>query len=630
MYLIQISFFVLKIKPFTTDPTNTMVMTSTDKALMTAVNEAKSVTSPSATSTSSETTATSTSTTSLDIGDNSTPLLDYVNKGVTYATTPNIVFILADDVGYNSLSEEITPNLKKLSKLGVNLANYYTQSTSTPSRAALLTGRLPLQLGMQNYEQTIDSISGLNLDETTLAEVLKQYGGYTNYIFGKWNLGNASPRYLPTARGFDTFLGFLDDANSYWSKRSVSNPSYKDFLYADSKCYYMYDVDGITDYATNVYRIRAVDAINGHDFDTSSLFMLLSMQSAQAPFADLDTLFPSTIPESYVKADALKHIQSTYSTSIIQQEYYKSLAVLDDAIAAVYQALSDKDVLGNTYIIFTSDNGGCPTSGGSNTPLRGTKGSLYEGGVKVESFIYSPLFTTKIQGMTYNGLFHVTDWFPTILSIVGITNYNPPTGYEINGINQFKSITSGSTSTPRSHVLIQYDFNPDNDFENYWESTPIAIRNSQYKLVHTYESTSFSGWYETLSVVTTEADLKTPAICTTKTAVSDGRFTYYLFDLINDPNETTNLYDSSDDIKGIQRYLYALLDSYKAKAVVPISNLKSDVCYLKWNKFNNYIVPFEEPEAITSLIESKQSATYPTNCGLFSAELALLASFIVQ
>ena len=94
---------------------------------------------------------------------------------------------------------------------------------------------------------------------------------------------------------------------------------------------------------------------------------------------------------------------------------------MDTAVANVYTALDKTEQLDNTYIIFASDNGGCPTNGGRNYPLRGTKGTLYEGGVHVEAFVSSPLLPSKMQGADYDNIFHVSDWFPTMLDFAGIS-----------------------------------------------------------------------------------------------------------------------------------------------------------------------------------------------------------------
>ena len=197
---------------------------------------------------------------------------------------PNVVFILADDLGYNSLSEDISPWLWKMQEKGVKLENYYSQEACTPARASLLTGRIPLSIGLQYYEHSVDESGGLGLEETTLGEVFTA-AGYETYMFGKWNLGNGSPRYLPTARGFSIFLGYMDGFNNYWSKNTPDIPEFRDFMYSNSQCYYMYDAADVTTYSTTLYQNKAVDAIKTHDY-TKPLFMYMAFQAVHDPFSE--------------------------------------------------------------------------------------------------------------------------------------------------------------------------------------------------------------------------------------------------------------------------------------------------------------------------------------------------------
>ena len=199
------------------------------------------------------------------------------------ALRPNIVFILADDLGYNSLSDEVSPFMYKMAKKGVKLENYYSQEACTPARASLLTGRLPLSLGLQYYEHSIDESGGLSLEETTLADVLVE-AGYVTYMLGKWNLGNESPRYLPTGRGFNYFLGYLDGFNNYWSKATPDLPEFRDFMFSDSQCYYAYDGLDVNTYSTTLYQDKAVNIIKAHDY-SNPMFMYLAFQAVHDPFS---------------------------------------------------------------------------------------------------------------------------------------------------------------------------------------------------------------------------------------------------------------------------------------------------------------------------------------------------------
>jgi len=531
--------------------------------------------------------------------------------------------VLADDLGYNSFDKEITPWMHSMMKDGITLTNYYSMEVCTPSRAALLTGRYPLVLGWQYSQQVTNEDNGLSLSETLLPEVLRD-NGYTTYIFGKWNLGNQSPRYLPTARGFDYFLGYLNGYNNYWSKRDPSNKEYVDFMVSTTSCYYQYDAEDLDTYSTMLYRDKAVEVIESHDYSSSSLFLYLAFQAVHSPFSDSDSAYPKGIPEEYVDADAYAYITGTFS-GVAQQEYYKSLSVLDASIKSIYKAMKSSGALDNSYIIFASDNGGCPTAGGRNYPLRGTKGSLFEGGTKVDAFVYSPLFADEVHGSEYNGLFHVTDWFPTILGMAGV-EYTPEEGYELSGYDQSSSMASlKDNDSPRTSMLYNYYYNPADPnvaTKNFWTSVPCAVRNGQYKLMHTYDASDFSGqWYDASSAEEDDdKNLELYQGCTQETSQS-GAFTYYLFDLENDPNETTNLYDSDDkDITTVKNKLYDLMVAYEAEAAAIKRVQSTDPAAVStWAANNYYVSPWQSAEDVSLLPSFKASATYPNSCGSYAS-----------
>ena len=527
---------------------------------------------------------------------------------------PNIVFILADDMGYNSLSSDVTPFMHGLQNKGVVLESYYSQESCTPARASLLTGRYPLSIGLQFYEQEISNLGGLPDDETTIAEVL-QDEGYTTYMVGKWNLGNAEASQLPTARGFDYYLGFLDAYNHYWSKRNPDYADYVDFMYADSTCYYMYDGDDLETYSTTIFQNAAVAAIEGHDFDDSSMFMYVALQAARAPFEDSKNkngLEDSDL-DSVGASDASTYISKKIDGDI-QKQYFMSIAVADQAAEGIYKALDDRDVLDNSYIIFASDNGGCPTAGGRNYPLRGTKGSLFEGGVKVESFIYSPMFSSKLQGSSYSNVFHVSDWFPTILDMAGV-KYSPKSKYALDGVSHLDAITDGKDA-PREYMLYNYYYDPSSSKEDLWSGKAMAIRNDRYKLMHTYQSPTAAQWYDGTTQMQFDDDLGNYDGCAQFTAVMSGSFTYYLFDLKEDPNEEKNLYDSSDKYKEIQEDLYDALDDAANNAAKYCESSYESSATKTWSKYDNYVVPWADRRR--RLGDGRKLSSKLSNCGLWS------------
>ena len=138
------------------------------------------------------------------------------------AQKPNIVFIMADDlgwadVGYHGGEGIVTPNIDKLAKEGVQLDTFYAQPMCTPSRAALMTGRYPMRYGLQTFVITPGQHYGLPTDERTIAEAFKE-SGYSTYALGKWHLGHSKKEYWPQNRGFDYFYGSTIGNIDYYTK----------------------------------------------------------------------------------------------------------------------------------------------------------------------------------------------------------------------------------------------------------------------------------------------------------------------------------------------------------------------------------------------------------------------------
>jgi len=433
-----------------------------------------------------------------------TPVDVDVSLTTTEATYPNFVVIVADDLGWNALSyndEDIsfaTPVLAGLASKGIIMGNYYAQEVCSPSRASLLTGRYPLSVGMQYGMVAATAEWGLDLDEITLAEVLSD-NGYKTHALGKWHLGYFSPLFLPTARGFDSHIGYVNGENYYWSKRSTDYPEFIDFMEADRDCYKPYNGTDMHDYSTTFYTNHAIQILDDHD-TSDPLFMYLAYQAVHDPFVDSGR-FRKGMPDSLMDSDVLESIH-TNVVGTQRKEYIKSLYQLDKHVGYLYDKIVEKGMEDNTYIIFMSDNGGCFYGGGKNGPLRGSKGSLFEGGIKVDSFIYSPKL--KSGGTTYNGLMHVSDWFPTMMALAGIT-YVPEAENELDGVNQVDGWLG--VRTPRDTMLYNY-YTALTDYNyNIWSNGTFAVRDERYKLMHTYDDSLYGAWYNPTDIVDTDDEL---------------------------------------------------------------------------------------------------------------------------
>ena len=561
-------------------------------------------------------------------------------SGISYKSTsskPNFILILADDLGFNSIGyqnitdmTDYTPYLNAYASAGIILDNYYAQEVCTPSRAAMLTGRYPLSIGMQFGVVAPDNSWGMNLNETTIAEVLSDEG-YKTHVVGKWHLGHCSPRYLPTARGFDTFTGYVDGSEYYWSKHNDQYDNLQDFLTMDKDCYYSYNGENIHNYSTWMYRDIAKEIIQEHD-QSDPLFLYIAFQAVHAPFIDIDELsneFAKGMPEYYVGEKVYKSI----SENIIghrRQQYAQSLYVMDKSIHEIIEELDATDMLDNSYVIFMSDNGGCKYGGGKNGPYRGMKASLFEGGSKVDSFIYSPSFYTDAAGTIYENLFHVSDWFSTILDMAGVT-YTASDDYSLDGVSHHDNFKDAAVDSdaPREYMLYNAYYRVEGyDFDK-WHNGPFAVRDYRYKLIHTYNSSIYGAWNEfdeenddDDGITDVSSDCKQSA-----SIVSDSAdFFFALYDLVSDPYEKVNIYNSTDDTLAMisKDNLYSIIETYESNARWNVDNWEKgeyDISLKTWvSECSATICPWISGDSkIDESMIDFDTSSYPSNCGSSSS-----------
>ena len=167
------------------------------------------------------------------------------------------------------------------------------------------------------------------------------------------------------------------------------------------------------------------------------------------------------------------------------------------------------------------------------------------GGTRVGAYLYSPSLPTKLQGSRYKGLFHVTDWFPTMLGLAGI-DYHAPNGHKLDGIDQSGELLSFmdenvTVDYPRDNLIYNIFLNvPHMDFD-LDSNAPFAIRNDKYKLLHAFVDNEMSNTYNPEDLIEDDDNLYADSSCT-ETKSLEGTYTRFLFDLVNDPYEETNLY----------------------------------------------------------------------------------------
>jgi arylsulfatase A-like enzyme len=166
--------------------------------------------------------------------------------------------------------------------------------------------------------------STVNLDVEIILQLRSPYfltfrqpAGYATHMLGKWHLGHYSPRALPTARGFDDFVGYLTGEHYYWSKKVPEKVHFTDFLAANASCYWPYQDDDKHDYSTFLYTTKAVEIIEHADVDTP-FFMYLAFQAVHDPFTDVNE-FPNGIPKGYVGDDVYEQVREfMYSICLVR------------------------------------------------------------------------------------------------------------------------------------------------------------------------------------------------------------------------------------------------------------------------------------------------------------------------
>lgn len=309
------------------------------------------------------------------------------------AEKPNILFILADDMGYGDPgfmgSKDLhTPNIDRIARGGTILSSYYEQPVCSPTRSTIMTGRYVMRTGVYSVVRP-HAPWGLPLAERTLAQALRE-AGYETAITGKWHLGEFEPDYLPTHRGFDHQYGNWFGAIDYFTHMRGTD---LDWHRDDQPC----DDKG---YSTFLDAKEACRIIREKKSDRP-LFLYL-------PFNAVHT--PLQAPPEYIKPYANLPMQ--------RRKYAGMVAAMDEAIGQVLAALAEKKLLDNTLIIFASDNGGfAPGRVTDNGPLRAGKGTIYEGGVRVCACVNWPGHIAA--GKNIAEPLHSVDWFPTLVKLGG-------------------------------------------------------------------------------------------------------------------------------------------------------------------------------------------------------------------
>lgn len=354
---------------------------------------------------------------------------------------PNVVLILTDDQGWwdlgcygNPYIE--TPNIDKIAKEGVQFMRFYATPVCTPTRACLMTGRYFQRTG------AIDTFMGrdtMSKDEITLAEIFKECG-YKTALVGKWHLGRYM-RYHPNNRGFDEFFGF-------WQYGFINRYFDSDELFYQNEQVFAtgYITDVLTDFAANFIRENS----------DRPFFLFLSYNAPH---------FPYFVPDKYVEHYLRKGLP------LRDAQIYGMITCIDENVGQILKTIEECGIDENTIIIFMSDNGGVSNwwKGG----LRGSKGTVYEGGIRVPFIArWKGHFP---RGIKVNAMAHVIDIFPTFCELLGVS---PKSDRKIDGKSILQILLKGSNETPHEALFFQWTRVKPNPDKNW------AIISGKYKLIN--------------------------------------------------------------------------------------------------------------------------------------------------
>lgn len=318
---------------------------------------------------------------------------------------PNIVLINCDDLGYGDLgcygsTRNATPGIDRLAARGIRLTDFYQgAAVCTPSRAAMLTGCYPRRVGMDVFDHGNkvlfpgDAI-GLDPSEQTLGSMLKD-AGYATAMIGKWHVGD-QPEFLPTRHGFDRSFGlpYSNDMGRQVGDRKTFPPL--PLVEGDAQGEWIVELQPDQSSLTERYVEHAVRFMRAHRDGPFFLYL-----------AHLHVHLPHYAPEVFLRAST-------------NGRYGAAVLCIDWATRVIHHELRALGLEHNTIVIFTSDNGSrVRDEGGSNAPLRGVKGTNWEGGIRVPAIVSWP--GQLSEGMTCGAMCTAMDFLPTLARLSGGT-----------------------------------------------------------------------------------------------------------------------------------------------------------------------------------------------------------------
>lgn len=427
---------------------------------------------------------------------------------------PHIMFFLTDDLGYNAPGyknqDVISPTLDALRSNGVELTDHHTYRFCAPSRSSFLSGRFPYKLAATRVNfNPAPLMDGLHLSYMTIADQLQKIG-YSTHQFGKWHQGFYHKEYTPLYRGFNTSYGFLTGGESHYTEETITSHSCGGEVD-------IWDTDhpAVGDNGTWSALLfteaakRVIASYSSHHNNTRH------QNTKQIQYTGPPLFFYFALHDTHGPTEAPLHLVNKYpplpgNDSAIITTFNAMISGTDESVKNITDALKTAGMWNNTLLIWTSDNGaeithqlstncyhitpGKPSgkdhgycAGGSNAPFRGGKGSNWEGGHRVPTFISGPALPSSMRGKTLDGLAHISDWYKTLVEGVASGDASDPRGVSpLDSINLWPWLSGHISSSPRKFIV--------HDHHMFGNEIWGAVRLGKWKLI-VHSSEGQASWY---------------------------------------------------------------------------------------------------------------------------------------
>ena len=492
-----------------------------------------------------------------------------VNSAAVGDKKPHIFFMLVDDWGWENVgyhhdtpTKDIsTPNIDSLVKKGLQLDQHYVYNYCSPSRAALLSGRVPIHVNDADTSQScynpndpVSGYTGIPRNMTVIGTKMKE-AGYATHQVGKWDAGMATSDHTPKGRGFDSSFGYFHHANDYFNETEgeCNGKPMVDLWDTDKPAS---DVNGTgpDNYEEGLFLERVLKVINDHDASTP-LFLYYAPHIVHMPYE---------VPKQYL--DEFDFIDNK-----LRQVYHSMVKYLDDNVGKIVKALDDKGLWDDVLFITSSDNGG-PIStkhAANNFPLKGGKHTDWQGGVRVNAFVSGGYLPEKMRGGKTEGYIHLADWYATFCALAGVDPTDeraakaklPP----IDSLNMWPLISGQNSTSPRTDIPI----------------SQVALISDEYKIL--IGDVKYAGWTGPMYPNNTHPD---GGISATERCKDDG----CLYNIRDDPEERKNLAKEMPDKRKEMR---EKLQKYKDSHFDPNRGKEwPGACETAVNKYGGFWGPF--------------------------------------